>query len=654
MGRNARTVGINCLIALLLIAWADAWSQPLDSGRRIHVISSSSSLPVSNSATFKDLHEFQSNVPCLKPGDSILLEQGRVFQGSLRLRECDGPSEGQKAPIVVRSFNPEAPFDADRAQANAVISPAVTAAHRNLTWQREVNPIYRGKPVRHLAGRALFKLGPLDHPVIQLIYNARPLPLASFPSEAASIRESRFVPFSGILEKKSGEFYSIRLRLTDAVDPEVLKRLRELDFADGPTTAGPFVIVRNSPWSLARSRIAGVEPDTLEIALRDPISGPERPATSLPSVGHGVILMNSFALLSGDREWFYNEQDRYVYLLWPDTAGDAPSARETRLVFQEDAGAVFADAGLAFSGLAGRADRDKTVNLVIRQITVDGSGGRGISVMHARNVRVERVEVLNANGSGISIFDAQEAVEISDSLISASAMNGIEVHSAAQIEVRSNRVLDSGRLSNQVRYEMDFSGIRASGFHKAVITGNRVERPGYAGIMLNEPTPEIGQSGGWALDVSGNTITGFCRMLNDCGAIYINGQGKDYHDPGSVVIGRKRIAGNTIMSPLGNMDGTPLVSGLAARSDIGDWDGSRRRVIGAVYLDQKASHYEIRDNTISGHYEPHSWKIFNQGINNTCSREVLDRCLGGEARDPAAKHYACYSQALDRCNTVTR
>lgn len=597
---------------------------------------------------FRTLADFANAVECVRPGDQVLLQGGSEFTGRLRLRECvdGGPAEG---PLVVRGFNPGAPLDAGSPAPHAIVRAAPSAAELGLAWAAESAPAFRGKAIPHLRGRPLFKIGPFPRAVTQVFHGDERLPLASFPSSAPGSR-SRYATFTAARGQDQG--CPARACLTFA-EPAAVAALRELSRLEGDGSMHAYAVVRSSPWSLARVAIAGVSADagTVELRVAEPPHGPGRATANLPSGGHGAILMNSFAFLDEPGEWYYNPEDRHVYLVGRTSA--PPPAAETRFALNEDTGAAqddFGNAGIAFIGrgfAGGRAGGISSVR--VEGLSVRQAAGSGIRVRKARSVEIVRNEARQAGLRGIAVNEAYGTVSVSGNRVQGSGTTGIGVHIAPVVEITGNTIEHVGTIGSQRMLEMDFAGIRLDGAYlSARIAANRIGDTGHAGIITMDPAPDPpGQPSAGKLEILDNEIARFCGMVNDCAGIYINGIGRDPLDAKVVAYG-KRIAGNTITEPRVTLDGTPAGSGFPPGEGGMKPMGSWQKLVGAVYLDHRASYYEVTGNTVSGLYEPYSWIIRHRAIENSCSRALVDQCK----RSAGDKAHACYSRPLNRCNRV--
>ena len=116
--------------------------------------------------------------------------------------------------------------------------------------------------------------------------------------------------------------------------------------------------------------------------------------------------------------------------------------------------------------------------------------------------------------------------------------------------------------------------------------------------------------------------------------------------PASAVVpsNGKRVSGNRISEPIGNLDGLPVRGNDQSRAK--GKSGDFKRIVGAVFLDLGASDYDVAGNDIRGRYVPYGWRIFYQGAMNSCSRGSIEDCSARGGPE-------CYTRELDRCNAVS-
>jgi hypothetical protein len=298
------------------------------------------------------------------------------------------------------------------------------------------------------------------------------------------------------------------------------------------------------------------------------------------------------------------------------------------------------------AGIGLWADPNATTNsktaVVVHDVQINRAAGDGLRISNVPRVEIRNVGVLQPGRNGIAVSAAGVTATVTQSRVDGAPSNGILVASSTAAEVTGNRVSRAGQLANQDRFGMDLNGIRIGGARAVEVRDNHVDTTGYAGVMISE-VPSSAQTQTPAIDVRRNRIATFCVHLNDCGAIYINGRQPRTPAP-AAIRGSRVVSDNEISDPRASMAGLP---GFAGAQPQAKPNAATHRMIGAVYLDNSASGYDVENNRISGSYEPYGWRIFNSGILNGCSREEVRQCADGQAG------YNCYTAALDRCNEVT-
>jgi hypothetical protein len=624
-------------IATLVLASVSVAAESSQAGsERTFVIGSA---PTKATERFDDLAEFNATVTCVKPGDTVLLEAGKTYHGVLRLRAC-ADSGSSNRPITVRSFDPRAPIDVPGVRNPARIDAAFNVRTLGLTWNqvgRDQWPAGAPEPGQDLA---LFRMGPIaGGEVAELFHDSSRLLLARAPSEPAKGEQGRFFTASQISGPNQECASAVCLRSLDPVAMNAARTAASSKSARG----APFAVVRTSPWSLSASTIEDVAAADGEIRLNHAITGIGMSASTLPRGGFGYVLVNDLAFLDSPGEWYFDRASRMLYLGW-NASASAPSVEATSVSFASDSGGDFFTHGdAAISFLGNGPEKSDKYRLLISDLTVVHSVGHGIRIQRAPSVALTNLRVNQSGRSGIAISDVSGVAEVAVSTVLNAADNGILLSSAKDIVIRGNTITDAGRLVNQKQFGMDFNGVRAGGFSRAVVSDNIISETGYAGVMLAEPDAKDSLDMSVAIDVSNNTVSDFCTLLNDCAAIYINGRQKKEPPSQGTSPSPKRIVGNNISSPIGTLDGLPGPSATGKSKS-----GAFVRMVGAIYLDHLASGYDISGNRVSGVYEPYGWRIFNQGVLNSCTRDVASECVSNRGG------YKCYSDALDKCNTPPR
>ncbi|MCP5416486.1 MAG: right-handed parallel beta-helix repeat-containing protein [Chromatiaceae bacterium] len=577
---------------------------------------------------FATLGDFTREVRCVNGDDSVVLEGGKTHHGMLALAPCDASVRGT---ITIRSSSSNLP---------ARIAPALNARDLGSAWKvARSDELPPGTPLNDSDTKEVFVLGPLPQPVSQLIVGDSALGPAAAPDQGDG-RAPRTILLSAVQTQRQGCPSWMCLR---SDDPFWTVQVRTI--AKSPSVVWPQLVLRNTPWSFTRHRIAGADPGSGTLRI-DATTGTTAVAEEREFVepGFGVLLLHGVGALDQADEWFYDAGSKRLFVVARRGTHPDELAEQLFIALRDPAGKdPDADAGLSF-GPAGKA-RASGLNLVIRQLEIVAAAGSALRIHRVGRVEIAQNLIRSPAEHGILASEIGR-LEVVDNEISDTGNNGIQVRDSSVLEIRGNRIRNAGHIGNQPQLTMQFNGIRAAGFTRADIRDNRIDGVGYAGIMLAERGAfKDAAAAPPQLVIAGNTITHFCQMLNDCGAIYINGGGKDRKQPMPVIPGiEKRIVNNRIADPEPNLQGLP--AGLAIPAEAGKRSGARVRMVGAVYLDHRASGYDIRGNSVQGLYTPYGWNVFNGGIENACSRQSAAQCKAG----PKASR--CYTQALFECNTV--
>ncbi|MCB1849776.1 MAG: right-handed parallel beta-helix repeat-containing protein [Gammaproteobacteria bacterium] len=577
---------------------------------------------------FATLADFTREVRCVNGDDSIVLEGGKTHHGTLALAPCDASVRGT---ITIRSSSSNVP---------ARIMPALNARDLGSAWKvARSDELPPGTPLRGGDAQDLFVLGPLPQPVSQLIVGDSVRGPAAAPDQGNG-RAPRTMLLSAIQTQRQG-CPSWKCLRSD--DPSWAVQVRAI--AGSPSVAWPQLVLRYSPWSFTRHRIAGADPGSGTLRI-NAATGATAIAEEREFVepGFGALLLHGAGTLDQVDEWFYDAGSKRLFVVARRGVHPDELDEQLYIALRNPSGKdPTADAGLSFAP-AGKA-RAPGLNLIIRQLDIVAAAGSAMRIHRVGHVEIAQNLIRSPAEHGIQAIEIGR-LNVVDNEISDTGNNGILVRESSVLEIRGNRIRNAGHIGNQPQLTMQFNGIRAAGFTRADIRDNTIDGVGYAGIMLAERGAfEDAAAAPPQLVIAGNTITHFCQMLNDCGAVYINGGGKDLKKPAPVSPGiEKRIVNNRIADPEPNLQGLP--AGLATPAEAGKRSGARVRMVGAVYLDHRASGYDIRGNSVQGLYTPYGWNVFNGGIENACSRQSAAQCKAGSK----ASH--CYTQALFECNTV--
>jgi hypothetical protein len=583
---------------------------------------------------FSTLRNFNTEVKCVKGGDRVWLESGREFAGRLRLLECAAPRPLVGESIQVRAVDARRP---EERAAPATIKGTESAASLGLAWKEVPATRWAALGIEEGAGLKLWALGPLKNAALGIVYDGRWLPSAQWPNPDAGSGRPIMLPTTLLASRGNDCSAALCAGAKDADLSRVLSRLQAMD-----TRSWPTLVLRNSPWSMSRHVVREIDVAKGEIRSDNAPFGGDQPVGKLAEMGSGIVLMGSTATMDLTDEWAYDPASATVYLLRSASAAQ-PDAAATELMLNLDAGNdrfTFADATLAYWGRPGK--ERKPADLLVEGIAVAGAAGSGVRVMHAGNVKLSHLNVRRTVESGIVVHQAEGRVSVQSSSIQDVARNGLAISSAEAITLSDNRIQGAGQLRQQASLGMDFSGIRASGFRSIVVEGNSVRDTGFGGIVLSEMRPNGEPLEDLSVLIARNHISGFCQLLNDCGAIYINGQWPADKKPTAFDRRSKRVVDNRIERPGGYLAGLPMQT--RAVPPGAEKNGSWRRFVAGIYLDHGASGYDLAGNDLRGTYEPYGWRVFNKGVANTCSTASMSRC--------SSSGYRCYNDELERCNRV--
>jgi parallel beta-helix repeat protein len=260
----------------------------------------------------------------------------------------------------------------------------------------------------------------------------------------------------------------------------------------GKDLQGAAVQLRTQPWLLETRRISAVAAGQLTLD--------SAPRWALQP-GEGFVLQDKLWMLDSPGEFFHDTRSQQLHLIAP-VAGVPADINTARIE-----GSV-RDVALALSQVAALSLRD----IAVRAARVDG-----LTLTDTPEARISGVHARDNGGAGMRLWQwlalpatlsvADAGPRISDSLVAGNGHQGIDaVHtSGARIE----RVL---ALANGVglQHQGPVAAALAAG-PGARIENNIVDGAGYGGIHFSAQNASV---------VAGNTVSGYCKRLSDCGGIY--------------------------------------------------------------------------------------------------------------------------------------
>lgn len=567
---------------------------------------------------FADARSFLAAVPCVRGGDRIEFAAGHRHLGTLGLRLCADSAKGV-VEVTTAGNGPPATLDASQ-----------SARDLGMSWK----PV--GQAPSQVSGVdvVVMSLGPLAGEVVQVFGPDGPLVPAAWPD--APDGGLALARIDTVTRQGSQCKGWICVSSNAPGWPAQIAAM-----AEATAERRPSVILRNTPWSYTRHEILSIDTrrGQLSLAQADGSTGTED-EREFVQPGMGLLIQGNEATLDSAGEWWFDRSQRVVHVaVQASRASELASA--LRVVVGTGRGGAEALVSLRTTGTTPAPD----VALRIHGLRLDAAPGSAVTAGGIGSLEVSNVRIRYPAEHGVAA-SAISSLAVLDSDIRGTGNNGVFAYGVSDVRIERNRIADAGRIGTQPRLVMQFNGVRAYGFNRVDVHDNEIRRVGYAGIMLGERDAFTDKSAPGRLSLRGNVIERFCSLLNDCGAIYINGSRRGQKP---VIAGdgaAKQIIGNRIGDPRPLMAGLPGDGG--AKSPQGDQSGVWVRMVGAVYLDQGASGYDVQGNTISGHYSPYGWNIFNAGIENACSRASVTQCKAGP------NPYRCYTDALAQCNEVPR
>ena len=303
--------------------------------------------------------------------------------------------------------------------------------------------------------------------------------------------------------------------------------------ANTTLTAGLTAFIRSSPWTLDERRISAVSGTRLDLDL---------PTTYPLALGMPYYLTGALWMLDSPGEWFFDPSSGLVHVWTPD--GQPPgngvklSSPGIGVNLSQKSNIIVRNIAVRGSSLAFNLERSGQVTL--EDISISNTATYGIQADYSTNASISRADIRHTGNDAIRAPNSQ-SIQVTDSNIDSSS-----------VSLSGNTVITLPREA----------GAAILGGQAAIISGNRVSNTGYNGIRAFENSR-----------IEGNVVTDACRMLNDCGGIYVSG-----YSAGTSVLN------NIVRSVHGNIDGM-----------LGN---SRHHAVG-IYMDDHANTMTITGNALS-------------------------------------------------------
>lgn len=278
--------------------------------------------------------------------------------------------------------------------------------------------------------------------------------------------------------------------------------------------ANTGIRIRVNSWMIDDRKIAAQSGARLHL---------DKPTSYPVEKDWGYYLYGQRWMLDEPGEWFYDAAAGELLVRMPDD--QPPGSRVS--VAQRDVGIdasgrshVVID-GIALRNFTTGVNMRNSVNVALRNASISDTLGDGVDALQSTEGSVERSLLVRTGGDAIW------------------AAHGPD--SSSRFAVRQNSIKESGVLYAQgalVNLPIKIDAAITVG-DDATVVGNTVDGSAYIGVRT--------YSRGW---IANNLIENTCLVLDDCGAIYVNGQNN-----ASVI--RHNIIRNVLGSPDGKSTGYP-------------------------------------------------------------------------------------------------
>lgn len=236
--------------------------------------------------------------------------------------------------------------------------------------------------------------------------------------------------------------------------------------------------IRTVTWAIETVPVDGVGA-TGVLSLSRPTRYPLAP-------GYGFYLENELWMLDRPGEWYFDPKESRLYL-WPiEDGSDRIAAVE----------ATRREHGILLEGLDGVS----IVGLRIRH-----SAEEAVLVRNSPRTELRDVEIVDAGLDGMRLENSPGST-VADSAIQGSGRDAVVLVRSPNSRVTGNALVDTAMRGSPRPH---FAVINGTDSDDLVIDRNTIRNSGYIGIRFKRRT-----------QVTRNVIDGFCKLLDDGGAIH--------------------------------------------------------------------------------------------------------------------------------------
>ncbi len=329
-------------------------------------------------------------------------------------------------------------------------------------------------------------------------------------------------------------------------------------------TPGTGIRIRTNAWTISDRKIASVSGSRLSF---------DSPTTYPVEKDWGYFLYGQRWMLDEPGEWHYDAATKSLSVWMADNT--APGNRIS--VGQRAVGIEASD-----------RSHIRIENLSIQNVET------GVRMLKGNNIVLRNMNVFDTLGFGIDAMQSTDS-GVEDSQISRTAGDAIFTNQLAiRFHAYDNLITDSSvQSTNGVMTGLPRPSIAAIGAgSSAVIRGNRIYGAGYIGIRPQNNSL-----------VSGNHVENTCLVLDDCGAVYVNGQNND-----------GTIENNTVLRVVGGLAGKPAHHASQSQGIYLDDLTTGVTVSGNTVVDadngiqiHNAANNRIENNTLYGNRHHQIW-----------------------------------------------
>jgi parallel beta-helix repeat protein len=476
-------------------------SDPINEYSRTFYVSSSQGNDLndglSTAKPWKTINKLNNEMANFQPGDAVLFKRGDTFNDATLKIATSGNAN---KPVVFGAYGTGA-------------KPLITSFNKLTNWKNEGAGIYSHS-------LSVEEFAESDFTRLMVVLNDEVKWMGRWPK----------------LNDSNGGFRTINAvsGSTSFTDNALMNDLNNALSLSSADLIGAEAVSRFNMWVLRRTKITNVENNKIEVKHQgSPINF---------AVNHGYYLQNHKAFLSEQGEWYYDADNKRLYMYLE----NAPSNHVIKAATRNNLITI------------NRGDYIVIENLVLEGSNFDNIQGTSTN----NNLEIRNLNIDYSAGSGIYLHNANQGL-IENNIISNSLGNGLNIrYGSSNCRVLHNELYNSAMIG----------GVGSSLY--AIVTGrgydhyfqyNKIDGAGAGGM----------NHGGRGTQVRNNYIKNVGYLLDDIAGIYF---WDDHNTPAGRIID-----GNIIVNVFSNTNG--LTKTIPQT--------------GGIYLDDDGMGAEVTNNIIS-------------------------------------------------------